>query len=238
VPRSLDAYVPTTAILKSAAGPAPSTNRTNMRSLFSQFGSVISSSVYRRKKDPSYNTPISAALETIGIVPPSKNATHSPTWTSAHVPTKSTNSALKLGSPSSIVTSSSTSAGSLSFQPSLASSSKHVSNPRLSQQLTTEKAIFDFSASIFVSLRKEPVSKLTGRVRDISTRPVFEGAYSNVWTGIMDGSQKVSSQHLALCSLLMTRRSQSSVFETSQSEKRRPKGSVLPFLYLLYLCYT
>jgi len=41
-------------------------------------------------------------------------------------------------------------------------------------------------------LREEPVPSLTGRVTDISIRPVSEG-YSYVWTGTLDGSQKVGS---------------------------------------------
>jgi hypothetical protein len=205
-----------------------------------------------RKKDPSHNSLkgsmghlVLASLETLGIAAPSNNA---PKRADAPAPTKQIDQSVgSTGSLSSHIDSSSTvqssgssfvRTGSLSSQSSSASSSKHVSKPRTSQQITTGKATFDFSAEIFANLRGEPVSKLTGRVKDISTRPVFEGAYSNVWNGTLDRSQKVSSQHIATCFLLMTRRSQSSVFETSQSEKRRQKGSVIPFLYLIYSYYT
>lgn len=180
-----------------------------------------------RKKDTSHNALkgsmvhlASPSLETIGIAAPSNNATSSPKRAGMPIPTKLIDRSVdSVESISSQIASSSTTqssgssfarTGSLSSQSSSAFSSKDVTKPRSLQQLTDEKATFDFSTEIFVNLRKEPVSKLTTRVKGISMRPVFEGAYSNVWTGILDGSQKVSSQHLATCSLLMTRRSQSS----------------------------
>lgn len=187
---------------------------------------------------------VSAALDTIGVEPLSKDTGSSATRSIAIGPSKLIGKSADSTGTSSHVDSSSTdqSSGS-SFGPtrssfvqfSSASSSKDEAKPSISQQSTNEKAEFDFNAEIFVNLHKEPVSKLTGHVKDISIRPVFEGVYSNVWTGTLDGSRKVSGELLAGFFLPRIRRSQLSVFETSRLKRRRRKGWVHIFSYRLYL---
>jgi hypothetical protein len=74
---------------------------------------------------------------------------------------------------------------------------------------------------IFANLGDKPVAELTGRVTDVSIRPVSGGGYSDVWTGKLNGTQEVNGILLVRSSLLMTGRLQSNVFET---KKRRQKG--------------
>jgi hypothetical protein len=109
-------------------------------------------------------------------------------------------------------------------QSSLASSPKDGIQPGKSQLSDKEELGLNSNADFFAKLHDEPVAELSGRVTDVSIRPVFEGGYSNVWTGKLNGTQEVNGLLLVRSPLLMIRRLQLNVFETSLSEKRRQEG--------------
>lgn len=203
--------------------------------------SVLRTLSIHRKRDSNQKTLtvghlVSASLETIGVGPPSKDTGSSAKRSVVPGPSKLTGkSADSTGAFSYIDSSSTVQSSGSSLGTTGSSSTQFSSTSSSNQQSTNEKAVFDFNAEIFVNLRKEPVSKLTGRVKDISIRPIFEGVYSNVWTGALDGGQKVSRKLLARFFLARIRRSQLSVFETRRLERRRRKGWVHIFSYLLYL---
>jgi hypothetical protein len=66
------------------------------------------------------------------------------------------------------------------------------------QPLASEFYIPEFS-----HLREELVVDLTGRVKDISLRPLAEGGYSNVWQGTLDNDQLVRSHYRRFASPLI-----------------------------------
>jgi hypothetical protein len=68
----------------------------------------------------------------------------------------------------------------------------------------TQRLSGDFDIPVLSHLRKEPVVDLTGRVENISVRPLAEGGYSNVWRGTLDNNQLVRSYCLVRSPLIMS----------------------------------
>jgi hypothetical protein len=163
-----------------------------------------------KKKDSNQATPVSASLESLGIRPPPNDTPKLDTSSLANESITTDLSGYSSGPPSYMDSTSGSSYGTTGTsltpfslapsskggpKPSASSSTQEEAEPSASQQPADEKVNFD--ADIFVNLRREPVAKLTGRVKDISIRPIFEGVYSNVRIGMLDGTQKVSGQLLA-----------------------------------------
>jgi hypothetical protein len=101
----------------------------------------------------------------------------------------------------------------------------------------SEKLKSDLNLPKGVSTRDKPVPSLSGRIKDVSVRPVAEGGYSNVWQGTLDEGQLVRGYILAISPLIMAMsgRLRLSVSETSKCKKPQHKGWVHIFPCFLVL---
>jgi hypothetical protein len=78
-------------------------------------------------------------------------------------------------------------------------------------------------------------------VKDVTIRPMFEGTYSNVWTGTLDGSQKVSSRLPTSNHIHLTHGSQVAIKclrdrPITQKKAKRVRPSF--FVFAMLMVYT
>jgi len=194
-----------------------------------------------KAKEPE--DPLGALIAaSFGVVAPVKggtikriNPTGSTIKPTSSIGTSSSHTALS----STIQSSGSSDPTGLSYQTNFSSSSKGGIRSGKYQLSDKERLEFDFNPDILANLRDKPVADLSGHVKDVSIRPVFEGVYSNVWTGKLNGAKKVNGP--LLVRILLTHDSQVAIKclrdQSVREEKAKRVGTFLLILYSTHLVH-